>query len=96
MKLLTFDAPSNFTATTTSQQVLAADNKRVFCEITNTHASAIVYLSFGPHNAVVGKGTPLMPNGGTVTLTEEYMRCRQAVNAIASAGTANIAISIGR
>lgn len=96
MKTLTFDAPSNFMATTSSQEVLVADQKRIFCEIINTHTTAKVYLAFGAHDAVVGKGTCLMPNGGTLTLTEEYMRCKQRVSGICDAGTANIAIQIGR
>lgn len=96
MKTLTFDAPSNFTVTTSSQQVLAADSKRVFCEIINTHASAKIFLAFGAHDAVANKGTCLMPNGGTLTLTEEYMKCRQRVSAICDTGTANAAIQIGR
>ena len=96
MKRLIFDAPSGFSVTTASQQVLASDRARQFCEISNTSPSVRVYISFGEHAAVVGKGTFLAPNGGTTTLTEAYMRSMQKVNAIADGGTAVVAIQIGR
>lgn len=96
MKKLTFDAPSGFTVTVANQKVLDYDRGRQFCEITNASPSVKVFISFGTHPAEVNKGTFLMPNGGTVTLTELYMRSTQQVNAIADGGSANIAIQIGR
>jgi len=96
MKKLFFDAPTGFTVTTASQEVLAADRARQFTEIVNVSPSVTVFLAFGEHDAEVNKGTPLMPNGGTVTLTAEYMRCMQRVSAICGSTTAPIAIQVGR
>lgn len=96
MKRLTFDAPTNKTVGTQSVEVLTADQRRVFCEIINTHATNKVYLAFGANDAVLNKGTCLLPNGGSVRMEPKYFNCRQRISAIASDADTVLAISIGR
>ncbi len=90
MKNLTMRAPQSFTASGTSQVMLGADPRRYFAEIANPHPTAIAYLSYGTNPAVLGKGTVLMPNGGTTTLID----ARVQINVI-STGTPELAIQAG-
>lgn len=91
MKNLIFQAPANFSVTTSNQKMLDRNRSRRFLEIINTHATAKAYLAYGSHAAVVGKGTVLMPNGGVVTFTEEYMRSIEQINVIGD-GSLTLAI----
>lgn len=97
MKPLKFDAPSNFTANGTSQVMLTYDKSRKFVELVNTHATQKAFLAFGDDTAVLNKGAVLMANGGTITMTEEFMNgCCNKMSIIADGAGTNIAINIGR
>lgn len=95
MKKLIFQAPQNFTATTSSQKMLDADPRRTFVEFVNLHLTQKAFIAYGSNPAELNKGTVLMPNGGVVTLTPEYARSTQQVNVIAEGNTI-IAIQVGK
>lgn len=88
--LQTGNAPTFATVGVTSATALAANTSRSAVVLTNTSGNTI-YLAFGANAAVVGSGIVLYPYGGSLQLNVED-NVQQAIQAIASAASSNLAI----
>ena len=92
---ITQSAPTAETVGITSAEALAANANRRYACFINTSANWIS-LGFGANDAVLYSGITLAPNSGSYEMSEGANNVSlQAVNAIASAGTSNLAIQEG-
>lgn len=88
---LTPAAPAQASVSNSSGEAVALNASRKGMTLVNT-SDAWIYIAFAAHAAVVGRGTPIAPGGGSWTMTKETFTTA-AVNAIASAaGGKNLAI----
>lgn len=85
LKVITHSTAST---STTSAQVLAANERRLYAEIVNASDTG-VWLSLGTSAAVVGTGIYLAPNGYSYEINTENM-WRGAVQAIAASGSGKV------
>ena len=83
-------APTAASVGVTSAQVLAANTSRTGLILVNT-SSHTISIAFGAHAAVLYSGITLEPNGGTYEMDVDSFTS-QAVNAIASGASSNLAI----
>ena len=76
------------TSASTSYLVIPSNTGRFQAWITNTHASAVIYLYLSATGAQVGKGIPLQPNAQI-----QFTTYVGAVSAISSTAGATLAIA---
>lgn len=86
---LTALTPTFATVGTSSAQAVASNTNRKGLILVNT-SSNIISLGIGSNAAVLNSGITLVPYG--VYSADEYEYFTSAVNAIASAGSSNLAI----
>lgn len=87
---LTPAAPTFATVGVASGEAVASNSNRKGLILVNTSANRIS-IAFGANPAVLDRGITLYANGGTYC-TDEFSHATQAVNAIASAGSSNLAV----
>lgn len=87
---ITFYYKGGGATSTTSAEIVEADNSRVGLTITNLDTTDTVFLAFG-ETAVNGEGTALLP-GASLTL-DNTLTVGFAINAVASAGTPSVSWS---
>lgn len=81
---VTFYSKGGGNTSTTSAEVVPADNSRVGLTITNLDTTDTVFLAFG-EDAVNGEGTALLP-GSSLTL-DNTLIVGFVINAVSSANT---------
>jgi len=86
---LTGSSPTFVTVSSVSSAAVAANASRKGLVLTNTSTTKTVSLGLGA-TAVNGSGIILAPNG--VWTMDEYTYTTQAINAITTSATANLAI----
>lgn len=91
MSLIATQANNDSVAVGTSNTtVLAENNSRIGLTISNI-SDTDIYLGFG-EAAVVGKGTYLKANGGSLTL-DNTLLCQLAIYAISASSSKNVSFT---
>jgi phage tail protein X len=83
-------APDSHSVTDSNTEAVPANATRRGLAITNI-GTTIVYLAFGAHAAVAGKGIALYPNGGSWNMSDRALTTL-AVNAIVATGSGSLSI----